>query len=283
MCEHDFAVGVTFLALFRESRRTRTASWTPHGVSPDDGRKPAPPTSTRALAESLDLPYDTVRRHLRKLRALGWCESGAEGVFVPRNSSFNETLRTAAEQLWRLSRDFVMLSRRLEGAGLPSDPVLPRDSRFQVARVAIEYFVDSLSMARRRLRLSPIECVVLRTIASRDLRTLAELAGGPGGAREQTSDGAAPPRRPISVYAVSKTLALPYETVRRTANQLIEAGWAVRAGDRGLFVPAPIWATQASVAYIAECALLTAAFLARLAQIDAQMAAAGRLAPSKPI
>ena len=264
---------MTFVTLFRDTRRARMANWSPDNSLDGDEIPADTPTSTRALAEALDLPYDTVRRHLRKLRRMGWCESTSEGVFIPLLGTADETLRTAVDQLWRLVRDFATLSARMGAFPSPAKPILSRDARFQIARVAIDYFVDSLTMARRRLGLSPIECVVLRALTSRNLRTLSQTVDAPSASHELSADGAAMPRAPISVYAVSKTLSLPYETVRRTANHLIATGWAERTEDRGLKIPAAIWTSEAPRAYVAEYAPLTAAFLARLAWIDAQMAA----------
>jgi DNA-binding transcriptional ArsR family regulator len=272
--DRDFSVGVTFLTLFRDTRRERTTNWSPVRSLDGDEIPPDTPTSTRHLAEALELPYDTVRRHLRKLRRMGLCESGADGVFAPRLAGLGEPIRTGADQLWRLSRDFAILASNLGAGASASEPVLARGSRFQVTRVAIEYFLDSLALARRKLGVSPVECVVLRAIASTDLRTLAQLAATPRGSIDLAAGGGAGAREPVSVYAVSKTLSLPYETVRRTANNVIAAGWAERTADRGLNIPAAIWAAQSTADYIAEYAPLTAGFLARLDRIDAQMSAA---------
>ena len=44
-------------------------------------------------------------------------------------------------------------------------------------------------------------------------------------------------RQPVSVLAISRSLRLPYETVRRHADTLVREGLCVRAGRRGVFVP----------------------------------------------
>jgi hypothetical protein len=44
-------------------------------------------------------------------------------------------------------------------------------------------------------------------------------------------------RRPLSVYALSKELGLPYETTRRQVNKLIAQGLCERAANGGLIVP----------------------------------------------
>lgn len=56
-----------------------------------------------------------------------------------------------------------------------------------------------------------------------------------------TSSGIPPDtmRQPVSVYALSKSLGLPYETTRRYVASLIEEGLCVRVGQRGgVIVPA---------------------------------------------
>lgn len=46
-------------------------------------------------------------------------------------------------------------------------------------------------------------------------------------------------RTPVSVYAIAKQLALPYETVRRHIARLVEDGRCTKAGPRGrIIVPA---------------------------------------------
>ena len=44
-----------------------------------------------------------------------------------------------------------------------------------------------------------------------------------------------------SVLAISRSLRLPYETIRRHAEALVEAGVCVRVGRRGLLVPASFY------------------------------------------
>lgn len=44
-------------------------------------------------------------------------------------------------------------------------------------------------------------------------------------------------RQPVSVLAISRSLRLPYETIRRHADALLQAGIYVRMGRDGLVVP----------------------------------------------
>jgi len=44
-------------------------------------------------------------------------------------------------------------------------------------------------------------------------------------------------RRPVSVYAISKQLMIPYETARRHVMSLADRGFCVRVGREGVIVP----------------------------------------------
>ena len=57
---------------------------------------------------------------------------------------------------------------------------------------------------------------------------------GPAGLRAVQPDS---DRRPVSVLAISRSLRLPYETIRRHADALLQEGICVRAGRHGLTVP----------------------------------------------
>lgn len=45
-------------------------------------------------------------------------------------------------------------------------------------------------------------------------------------------------RRPVSMMAISNSMKLPYETVRRHTAKLVKKGICVRVGRNGLVVPA---------------------------------------------
>lgn len=62
-------------------------------------------------------------------------------------------------------------------------------------------------------------------------------------ARYGELDGVPPDelRKPVSVFAVSAALRIPYETTRRYANKLVEKGLCVRVGRQGLIVPSEVF------------------------------------------
>ena len=74
-------------------------------VPPDEARKPV---SVLALSGSLDLPYETARRHVAKLLKSGQCVRVAGGLIVPAKVLFGErhteVMRANVTNLRRLFR-----------------------------------------------------------------------------------------------------------------------------------------------------------------------------------
>jgi hypothetical protein len=74
-------------------------------VPPDEVRKPV---SVLALSGSLNLPYETTRRHAAKLLKSGQCERVAGGLIVPArillSDRHNEVMRANMTNLRRLFR-----------------------------------------------------------------------------------------------------------------------------------------------------------------------------------
>ncbi len=83
------------------------------GVIPDDARRPV---SVKSLSDSLNLPYETVRRRLAKLCAQGWCRRVAgQGYVVP------EEVLLRVDSLGVMSRNysnFQLMLARVQRAGL---------------------------------------------------------------------------------------------------------------------------------------------------------------------
>jgi hypothetical protein len=73
-------------------------------------------------------------------------------------------------------------------------------------------------------------------------------------------------RTPISTYAVSKFLMVPYETTRRTVLWLVEIGLLSRNSSGGLIMPAAAFTRPDMLAAFVEFSELTLEFLGRLAE-----------------
>lgn len=95
----ELLTAVVFLAVSQASvshlnNGVRVALPGPDGVAPDHMRRPV---SVSAVAASLDLPYETVRRHVVKLVEQGLLtRDGLRGVYVPSAAFETESLRRLA-------------------------------------------------------------------------------------------------------------------------------------------------------------------------------------------
>jgi len=110
--EGDLVTALVFLAIVSANVSHLNADGPdgpPHAdaddVPPDAARKPV---SVLALAGSLDLPYETTRRHVAKLLKSGQCERVAGGLIVPARvllgERHTEVMRANLTNLRRLFR-----------------------------------------------------------------------------------------------------------------------------------------------------------------------------------
>ena len=233
------------------------------GVVPDEMRRPV---SVYAIARQLNTPYETVRRHVVQLKDAELCESVGRGVVAPGRVFFTARWMTAADQAWKLA---VKLVEEAASCGIGGDafewPATP-DVRRQVARSSVDFFLSGLSLERQPKELDVTSILVLRAVAAANVRHLTEdpIRGAMFAALSEIPDDGQ--RRPVSVYAVSKSLAVPYETARRIANKLTTKG-LVERWEEGLVVPNRVLSLPVAMDGFIEFAALTETFLARLASL----------------
>lgn len=89
------------------------------------------PVSVNALAQSLKLPFETVRRRVSALKSAGLCEARKSGVVIPPAHLFTERFHWDAFAIWgqvRAQRHSVDLVRgyRHDGCGAPDHRLLAR-------------------------------------------------------------------------------------------------------------------------------------------------------------
>jgi DNA-binding IclR family transcriptional regulator len=70
----------------------------------------------------------------------------------------------------------------------------------------------------------------------------------------------------VSVYALSKSLMLPYETTRRHAQRLLDRGLVRRAASGGLYIPADVVTRPEIVEGMSDAADLALTYLSQLAR-----------------
>lgn len=201
-----------------------------------DGR-----VGVRELARRLNLPYETIRRHAIGLVREGQCTATHEGIaVVPAALKSQSTVDWMRKIYLNAERMLVDLTR---------------------ARLA-EYEAPSISTSTARQGKLSREQMVIATASTRQLlagiRMLGDLWNGDllrglvfsaiwtANVKHVINTAAAArqavlpdnQRRPVSILAISNSLRLPYETVRRHAIELEKAGICHRVGRLGMIVPA---------------------------------------------
>ena len=212
-------------------------------IPPDDLRRPI---SVYAVARELGLPYETARRHAQKLVAAGLTERLEDGLVIPTAVYAREGMRAAVEDNWAETRRFIQALADFGVRGATAPPVAVADARRQVMRISVQFLLESLGMLTDAMELDFLGALLCIAITRGNTRHLTEDPAAPYASLHEVPPDAQ--RKPVSVYALAKMLRLPYETTRRHAGQLVEAGHAVRAAGGGLIVPMRVLLTPSLMA-----------------------------------
>jgi DNA-binding IclR family transcriptional regulator len=194
---------------------------------PDERRRPV---SIAALAGSLRLPYETVRRRVRRLVAEGRCRTTPEGVYVPTENLSTPQNEANLRAALRLTRDLharLVAEGCFPAAGTASD--WPEPPVRLVARVVGDYFLRMVLVLAERYG-DPLDGFILMQIVRINARG---HASGRAGSDPILQDSL---RRPATVSLVARALGLSHELARRRVNALIARG-ACRRVEGGLIVP----------------------------------------------
>jgi hypothetical protein len=194
--------------------------------------------SIRELSRRIDLPFETVRRNVHKLVRNGICLSGDDGItlapMVRRGARATAMLRKIHVEAVRLLDGF----RRLKVGNYRPRPLQPASRRLDSEETAI--VVASLNVllaAMKVLRVffdGDIVCgLVFTAMRAANVKHITNAGPSPQSDVLPDSD-----RRPVSMLAISNSMGLPYETVRRHAGKLVRQGKCIRVGRGGLMVPA---------------------------------------------
>jgi DNA-binding transcriptional regulator YhcF (GntR family) len=197
------------------------------------------PVGVRELARKLNLPYETVRRHAAELVGADQCVATREGIAVRsavlRSRSSVDVLRkiylNAERMLLALTR--VGLAKfRPPRARAPSQGALTREQT-AIATVATGQLLAGARYLGDLWGGDLLRGLVFTAIWTANVKHVTNTA--PAASQAVLSDDQ---RLPVSILAISNSLRLPYETVRRHANALEKDGICVRVGRLGLVVPA---------------------------------------------
>jgi hypothetical protein len=217
---------------------------------PDDLRRPV---SISAVAHSLRLPYETVRRRIARLAGLGTCEVCAQGVLVPARELSSPEHMAAMLVVWEQIRKLYCRLRDLDLLeGVLKPPAQPPEGSpplRAVARVASDYIlrvVENVSREFPGLIAGIVWLAVLRGNTDRLPDTEAGAAGV--AAADFIPDAR---RRPVRVAELARELDAPQETIRRYAAELTAQGLLTRT-RKGLLAPAEVLARPKAVALMRD-------------------------------
>lgn len=214
-------------------------------IAPDDLRRPI---SVNAIATSLGLPFETVRRRVKRLIANGACEVVPDGVRLVGETLNSPHHRAALERTYAMVRSLYV---RLKVNGCVELMTLPPPTgpgwsgasppvRI-VWRAASDYLLrmmEHLLPNTHSLSRAFISLAVFR-LNTENLPDA--MRGGEGLAPEDFVPDSY--RRPAKASEVAAVLGLPHETVRRHLAALVEEERCTRVRD-GFIVPAEVLARQ---------------------------------------
>lgn len=185
--------------------------------APDAERRPV---SINAIAASLGLPFETVRRRIRRLAAAGVCTVNGDGVLVPASFLASPTyLRSVMSGHLRLRAFYFDLTAHGLVDELPSSAyALEQDIPIRAAARLLSDYVLRTSEGLMREAGNVISTLILTALLAAAL------------------DGEA---APLPAKAIAAQLKLPAETVRRHVLQMAEDGLCERT-TAGVAIPAAI-------------------------------------------
>ncbi|MES2342847.1 MAG: hypothetical protein V4597_14325 [Pseudomonadota bacterium] len=272
--DSDLVTGMIFLATVRANVRHLLEEPGLAAVYFEPGRLPPEalrrPVSVYAIARELHLPYETARRHIGKLLAAGLCVRGGDGgVVVPAEVNDREDIRAAVRTNFEATLPFV---QALADAGMTPTcgpapgaaekmAYLPRE----VVRLSSAYFLDAVELLMTNMDLQLVEGLMfLAIVRANTLHVTRDptLAATFSGVDEIPPDAL---RKTVSISKLARELSLPYETARRHAHRLINAGICWRSPDRGLVVPAEVHAREDFKRGVVQTFAMTQAFVNDLA------------------
>lgn len=199
------------------------------------------PISINAIAGSLGMPFETVRRHVRRLVESGACEVLPEGVRLTEAQLRSSPHRRALERTYEHTCAFY---ERLKRAGcLPPAAAQRFDAAPLrtgapplriVARAVSQYLLRMMEVLLPGFPSAASGFVLLAVFRANTRDIPDDLRGEDAFTPEAFLSDTL--RRPARISEVADPLGLAYETVRRHIAALVEAG-RIRRVEGGYIVP----------------------------------------------
>lgn len=196
------------------------------------------PMGIRELARRLDIPFETVRRQVHKLVRKGACRLEDGGVCISRATLRNPRTNAMLRKIYLEAVRMLDVLRRIKIGHFkpPKSSEMPRTlNREQtiVVIASIRVLLVAMKVLRGFFDGDLMTGLVFTAIRAANVKHITNTA--PGANRDILPDS---DRRPVSMMAISNSMKLPYETIRRHTAKLIKQGKCVRVGRNGLIVPA---------------------------------------------
>jgi DNA-binding Lrp family transcriptional regulator len=198
--------------------------------APDRLRRPV---SINAVAQSLNLPFETVRRRAQKMADAGLCVIGARGMVVPHSAVTLPGYLAAQRARYERAREFYRALKAvgvLPASAMATIPSSPADPPVRAANWALSEYVLRACSDLIALTGNVTSSRVLVELALANTRALATAA------LMDWADDPLRTSRPVRVAALAGPLRLPRETVRRHLHRLETLGFCRRRSDGAIAV-----------------------------------------------
>ena len=239
-------------------------------LPPDEVRRPI---SVNALAQSLSLPFETVRRRVVRLREAGRCEITPQGARVPLQRLASNVHTRALQENWALLRTLYLRGRlagaldsRFAAAAAPQPEVPPMRAAVRLASAYFLRVIERLGERSGDLVTGFVLMAIHRANTASYLdRRPGELPLEPDGLVRDAS------RAPVPVLRIAAELGMPEPTVRRRVLDLLAEGRCQRT-PAGIIVPCATFRRPEYVQLMGENYANLQRLFAGLAQLGAVQA-----------
>ncbi|MDR3499564.1 MAG: hypothetical protein P4L72_10090 [Parvibaculum sp.] len=208
---------------------------------PDEMRKPI---SVLALSNSLNIPYETVRRHSAALVASGYCQRiDRQGLVVPAAMFSDPGMIDYARKMLAATMRFLGDLHRVRfdfGPAMSKAPAM--EDMVATARAGIRLHGELMVHEAERLGKAHgnyMTGLIYMIVLAANLDHVVRAWDGEGSTFEADL-GSDELRRPVTVLSIADSLRMPYETVRRHVNRMVREGRLAKTGSQGVIVPAEV-------------------------------------------
>lgn len=180
------------------------------------------PVSINAVAQSLGLPFETVRRRVSRLADAGACVVTPRGLLVPQANlatpAFKAMSLARYERLRRFYLDLSAQDALPDVQRAPAGRTPPGDAPVRVAnRVLAEHLMRFIESVMARIG-DPLTGMVALHVARQNVQHIPPAGlGGDGQALAAQA-------RPVTSRRLGALLNIPPETVRRRTAALVQSG-----------------------------------------------------------